>query len=172
MGEQRWLFQGNGHRILKALLCRSVCGPRRYQGTRGQVRKPPQKILKKPTVGLELGVPVSVPFAPQELRAQDLSKSPEGKRAIPMARGGGCHPRALPVRPLPHQWLVQTFPQFWDRLCASFVHQDVEQSLSLSFLHKGNKSPGEGAGRGGDVNFGCLAGVTSLRKPVHKHSTG
>lgn len=48
---------------------------------RGQVRKPPQKVSKKLTVGLELSVPMSVPFSLQELCPQHLSKSPKGKRA-------------------------------------------------------------------------------------------
>lgn len=80
---------------------------------RGQVRKPPQKVSKKPTIGLEWSVLMSVPVFPQELRAQHLSKSPKGKRVIPGARGGGgCHPRAQTLFPPSHQWLFQTLQQF------------------------------------------------------------
>lgn len=70
---------------------------------RGQVRKPPQKVSKKPAIGLEWNVLMSVPVFPQELpedAAQHLSKSPKGKRAIPGTRGGtGCHPRAQSLFP-------------------------------------------------------------------------
>lgn len=81
--------------MLKALLSRSVCKPRKYRGMQSQVRKPPQEVSEKPTVELELSISVPVVFAPQELCAQHLSKSPKGKRAIPGAGGCDCHPRAL-----------------------------------------------------------------------------
>ena len=54
--------------------------------------------------------PCARPVCPQELRAQHLNKSPKGKRAIPGAGRGGCHPRALTLLPPSHQWLVWDSP--------------------------------------------------------------
>lgn len=76
-------------------------------------KKATKKVSKKPTVGLGLSVPVSVPIAPQELCAQHLSKSPKGKRAIP---------RALTLHSVSHQCLAQTLLRFWRGLCVSSVH--------------------------------------------------
>lgn len=149
-----------------------MCKPRKYRGMQSQVRKPPQEVSEKPTVELELSIPVPVVFAPQELCAQHLNKSPKGKRAIPGAGGCDCHPRAL--------MSVHCLTSGLSRLSCSSVTVSVRVSCVTMwskacpcvFLHKGSKSPGGGAGRGGDGNFGCLAGVTSLHKPVHKRSMG
>lgn len=37
----------------------------------------------------------------------------------------------------------------------NFVPEDMEQSLSLCFLHQDSKPAGQGDGFGEDVNFGC-----------------